>query len=138
MSTTNSSNDDHRPAHDRALDEDERESGRTGEGEDRPRRSDTRESVPAESRSRGTPFTQQLGRIFVAIIAVLFGIFAVANAQFVDFNWIFGETQVVEEGGERIGGGVPLIILLVVSFVLGALAGWFATWRRKRHHRDAP
>lgn len=82
---------------------------------------------------RGTPFTQQLGRVFVAIIAVLFGIFAVYNAQFVDFNWVFGETLVVQEGGERVSGGVPLIILLVASFVLGGLATWFATWRRGRH-----
>lgn len=127
MSTTDPRDDDHRPAHDRAVDDDQQRSDRTGQEEDRSRQSDTRE----------TPFTQQLGRIFVAIIAVLFGIFAVANAQFVDFNWIFGGTEVVEEGGDRISGGVPLIILLVVSFVLGALAGWFATWRRKRHHRDA-
>lgn len=124
MSSTNSSNEDHRPAHERALDEDQQRSEPTGREEERGR----------EPATRGTPFTQQLGRIFVAIIAVLFGIFAVANAQFVDFNWIFGETLVVQEGGERVSGGVPLIILLVVSFVLGALAGWFATWRRKRHH----
>lgn len=133
MSTSGSSNEDHRPAHDRAIDEDRQGSDRSGRAEDRPR-----EDRPRESADGGTPFTQQLGRILVAIIAVLFGIFAVANAQFVDFNWIFGETLVVQEGGERVSGGVPLIILLVVSFVLGALAGWFATWRRKRHHGEAP
>ena len=110
--------------------------------EGRPDRPGSEDPSTAEQRTeptaeRETPFTQQLGRIFVAIIAVLFGIFAVVNSQFVAFDWIFGETEVVEQGGERVSGGVPLIILLVVSFVLGGLAGWFATWRRGRHRRDA-
>lgn len=87
----------------------------------------------ARTQGRDTPFTQQLGRILVVVIAVLFGVFAVVNAQYVEFNWIFGGTEVTEQGGERVSGGVPLIILLVASFVLGALAGWFATWRRGRH-----
>lgn len=89
---------------------------------------------PAGAPARPTPFTQQLGRLFVIVIAVLFGIFAVVNAQFVEFNWVFGGTEVNELNGERVGGGVPLIVLLVASFVLGALAGWFATWWRGRRH----
>lgn len=95
---------------------------------------DRREAGPEarEDRAGRTPFTQQLGRILVIAIAVLFGIFAVINAQYVEFHWVFGGTEVTERGGERVSGGVPLIILLVVSFVLGALAGWFATWWRGR------
>lgn len=80
---------------------------------------------------RAVPFTQQLGRVLVAVILILFGIFAVTNSQPVAFDWIFGETQ-VRQIGDQVRGGVPLILLLLGSFVLGALAGWFATWRRGR------
>lgn len=98
-------------------------------------RSDTGAETTSETtRAQDTtPFTQQLGRILVAVIVVFFAIFAVVNAQYVEFNWVFGDTEVVEQGGERVSGGVPLIVLLVASFVLGALAGWFATWRSHRH-----
>lgn len=89
-----------------------------------------------DSEARGTatetPLTQQIGRIALAVVAVLFGIFAVANAQYVEFSWIFGQTEVVERGGERLRGGVPLIVLLVTSFGLGALVGGFAAWRSRR------
>lgn len=83
-------------------------------------------------RTDETPLTQQVGRIALAVVAVLFGIFAVANSQYVEFSWLFGETQVVERAGERVSGGVPLIVLLLASFVIGALVGWFATWRAGR------
>ncbi|MFP5310723.1 MAG: lipopolysaccharide assembly LapA domain-containing protein [Actinomycetes bacterium] len=81
----------------------------------------------------GAPLTQQVGRVVVAVIAVLFGVFAVFNSQSVSFDWIFGETIAeYSTTGEHLAGGVPLIVLLVASFALGAVVGWFATWRRGR------
>lgn len=75
---------------------------------------------------------QRLQRVAWLAIAIVFTIFAVVNAQAVDFNWIFGSAEVVERGGERVSGGVPLIILLVVSFALGAVVAWLASWRQRR------
>ncbi|MEX1164659.1 MAG: hypothetical protein WEB03_13895 [Nitriliruptor sp.] len=89
----------------------------------------------ADGDGRSTPVTQQIGRIAIVILAVLFGIFALANAQAVDFSWIFGETQVVEEGGERVSGGVPLILLLLISFAIGAAVATLVGWQRHRRHR---
>ena len=72
----------------------------------------------------------------VAIGAVvLFGAFAVANRQAVDFNWLFGETVVQEAGGERIGGGVPLILLLLGAFFLGLVTAWAAMTVQARRGR---
>ncbi len=83
-----------------------------------------------------TPFTQHLGRIALVAVGVLFTIFALVNSQRVDFNWIFGETivQRTAQGSDlvRTSGGVPLIILLVGSFVLGAVFATLAGWRRHR------
>lgn len=89
----------------------------------------TTSSTPA------TPFTQQAGRVLIVALAVLFGIFAVANSQFVDFSWVFGGTEVVESGGERSGGGVPLILLLLAAFLFGAAIGALVLAQRARHHR---
>ncbi len=69
-----------------------------------------------------TPFTQQLGRITIVVIAALFGVFAVANSQRVDFSWVFGETTVrAAPDGDGSVGGVPLIVLLLGAFVIGAV-----------------
>lgn len=91
------------------------------------------EPTAAPASRTSPPVTQRLGQLVVIGIAVLFGIFAVANSQYVDFNWIFGGTEVIETGGERSSGGVPLILLLVGAFVLGAILGRATTWRRTRH-----
>lgn len=80
----------------------------------------------------GTPLTQQVGRAVMVVSAILFVIFALANFQYVDFSWIFGETEVVKQGGERVSGGIPLIVLLVIAFGLGILVGTFGAWRRGR------
>ncbi len=83
------------------------------------------------------PFTQLVGRVTVGVLAVLFGVFAVVNAQFVSFDWILGETTAeFSDGGEHLRGGVPLIVLLLGSFVIGAVIGWFATWWRARRTRE--
>ncbi len=68
-----------------------------------------------------TPFTQQLGRIAIAVLAVLFTVFAIANSQPVDFSWVFGETIARRGPDGEVTGGVPLILLLVGAFIAGAL-----------------
>ncbi len=92
----------------------------------------TEQTAGATERAESTPFTQQFGRIALAVVAILFGIFAAFNAQYVSFDWIFGGTQVTMQNGERLSGGVPLIILMVASFAAGGIVGWLATWRRTR------
>lgn len=87
----------------------------------------------------GTPVTQQLGRVFVVILAILFGVFAVANSQAVDFSWVFGSTEVREDPtGDGTIGGVPLILLLLTAFVVGALISTFVTWQVHRRRRGSP
>lgn len=83
-----------------------------------------------------TPVTQQIGRAVVVVAMVLFGVFAAVNVQRVDFDWVFGETEVVQQGGEYVAGGVPLIVLLVASFVLGGIVGAGLVWRRQRRRRS--
>lgn len=89
--------------------------------------------LPQEPR---TPLTQQIGRATIVALAVLFGVFAVANSQHVAFSWVFGATEVVTDAdGERLSGGVPLIALLVASFAAGALIGSVAAWQAGRSRR---
>ncbi len=92
-----------------------------------------------EPEARPTPFTQQVGRIVLVVLAVLFGVFAVVNWNYVDFHWIFGETQVHEVGEERIGGGVPLTIVLLAAFIIGLVVGWgSARIGSRRRRADRP
>lgn len=77
------------------------------------------------------PLSQQVGRIAMLVAAGLFFVFAVVNARYVDFSWVFGETFVREVRGERTGGGVPLIVLLLGAFLLGSVVGAGAMARRQ-------
>jgi uncharacterized integral membrane protein len=94
--------------------------------------------VPARE---SVPFTQILGRITLVVLAVLFGVFAVANSQPVAFSWVFGATEVrPDPTGDGDLGGVPLIILLIGSFVIGAAVGMLLEWqllRGRRRRREA-
>jgi uncharacterized integral membrane protein len=102
----------------------------------RPRERGRDAGEPAAVEPTRTPLTQQIGRATVIVLAVLFGVFAVANAHHVDFSWIFGGTEVVSDAdGERLRGGVPLIILLLVAFAIGALVGALVTWQAGRAKR---
>jgi uncharacterized integral membrane protein len=89
------------------------------------------------------PFTQQLGRVTIVVLAVLFGVFAVANSQRVDFSWVFGETSVQDGPDGQPRGGVPLIVLLLGAFVAGAVIAvltelYVARARRARKATAAP
>lgn len=95
-------------------------------------------STSAASVRPPVPVTQQIGRVVVFLLAVLFGVFAVANSQSVDFSWIFGGTEVqTAPDGSRVGGGVPLIVLMLGSALVGAGLTWFATWQAGRARRRA-
>lgn len=84
---------------------------------------------------KATPLSQTVGRIVMGLVVVLFVVFAIINRQPVDFSWVFGETHVVQEGGEYVRGGVPLILLLIGSFVLGGIVSAGMLWRRRRGRR---
>lgn len=97
------------------------------EGRDEAKATDGR--TPARA---SLPVSQVVGRLVIGLLAVLFVVFALFNRQPVDFSWVFGETQVVQEGGEYVRGGVPLIILMIGSFVLGSIVTAGIMWRRRR------
>ncbi len=86
---------------------------------------------PVEVGRPRTPFSQQVGRIAMVVAGAVFTLFALFNAQYVDFSWVFGSSEVVTAGGERVTGGVPLIVLLIAAFVLGAIVGAGAVARRR-------
>jgi uncharacterized integral membrane protein len=98
------------------------------------------DAAAPESRGQGatrnaTPLTQQIGRVVLLVLLVLFGIFAATNAQPVDFSWVFGGTEVTQEPTGETSGGVPLIVLLLLSFVIGAVVGGGAAWQSTRARR---
>lgn len=90
--------------------------------------------VPPEARR--TPLTQQVGRVVLIAAAVLFVVFAVVNWQSVEFNWVFGSSEITPAPGGGTTGGVPLIVLLVGAFVLGAIVGRLSSWRRHRRRDE--
>jgi uncharacterized integral membrane protein len=96
------------------------------------------EAAETEVARPPTPITQQIGRGVVVLLAIAFGVFAVANSQPVEFSWLFGETRVVFDAqGERVSGGVPLIVLMVVSLAIGIAVGaaWVGLIGRSRRRR---
>lgn len=63
-------------------------------------------------------------RTVLAVVAVLAVAFGIANRHSVEFSWVFGRSEIrVLPGGNEFSGGVPLILLLLAAFALGALAG---------------
>lgn len=93
---------------------------RTGRKQRRggPAEPDTREATAAESEP-ATPITQHVGRIIVALIAVLFLVFSFFNVHEVEVDWLLAETE------------TPLIVLLIGAFLVGLLVGAGIFWRRQ-------
>lgn len=97
---------------------DHAETGPPGREEQRAER---REKPPERPEvRRPVPFTQFVGRVVVAAVAVLFLVFTLINRHEVTVDWVLRESQ------------VSLIVLLLGSFLLGVVvgSGWF--WRRQR------
>jgi uncharacterized integral membrane protein len=84
-----------------------------------------------------TPVTQQVGRVVLVLVAVIFTVFALDNAQHVDFSWVVGSTDVIQQGGERVSGGVRLIVLLLLAFLAGATVGALSMVTRARRRAAA-
>lgn len=83
------------------------------------------------------PLGRRIGRALLTAWLVLVVIFAILNLHWVDFDWIFGETEVVEVGGARQSGGVPLVLLLAGAFASGLLTGVTIVGLRVRRARRA-
>lgn len=103
-----------------------------GEHDEQTPRSTPTEPVVVGRASR--PLTQQIGRVAILVAGGIFALFALFNAQFVDFSWVFGETVVERSSQGRLAGGVPLILLLAVAFVLGMVVG-AGLWSRRSVRR---
>jgi uncharacterized integral membrane protein len=113
-------------------------SGAPGDADRAGRRREEAAETEAAARPP-TPITQQIGRGVVVLLAIAFGVFAVANSQPVEFSWLFGETRVVFDAqGQRVSGGVPLIVLMVASLAIGIAVGaaWVGLVARSRRRRD--
>ncbi len=92
----------------------------------------------AEQEKPRTPLTQQIGRVVVVLLVVVFAVFAVTNSQPVDFSWLVGETTATfDQAGEHVGGGVPLIALMLASLAVGFALGALIVWQVGRSRRRA-
>jgi uncharacterized integral membrane protein len=97
----------------------------------------TPEEAPQESQvSKLTTFRHGLVRGIAIAALALFVAFALANSQAVDFHWLFGQNEVQTSGGDRTGGGVPLILLLLGAFLLGLIVGASGLALRQRRKRS--
>ena len=82
--------------------------------------------APKKTTGRRTPSLlakENRRLLYGLIIGALVAAFAVVNLDEVEVNWIFGTAQ------------TPLIIVIAVSFGLGAAAGWIGATARRRAKR---
>jgi lipopolysaccharide assembly protein A len=80
--------------------------------------------TPAHAKRRRSLLAKENRRLLYGlIIGALVAVFAVLNIDEVAVNWIFGTAQ------------TPLIIVIAVSFLLGALVGYIADLGRRRAKR---
>jgi uncharacterized integral membrane protein len=85
-----------------------------------PTRPTTTETPPRRKRSRTALLAKENRRLLYGlVIGALVALFAVLNRDDVEVNWIFGTAQ------------TPLIIVIAVSFLLGAVVGWIAAHGRR-------
>jgi uncharacterized integral membrane protein len=75
---------------------------------------------PAKKSGGGIIAKENRRAVAGAIIGGVGAIFAILNFDKVEVNWIFGSWQ------------TPLVIVIAVSFLLGAAAGYFASQRRTK------
>jgi uncharacterized integral membrane protein len=102
------------------------------------RAGDRPEGAAAQVEKPSVPVTQQLGRVVVLLLLIVFVVFALSNSHRVDFSWVFGSSEVTEDAGGETTGGIRLIVLLLAAFVIGALSGaMLVRVRRRRRTRAA-
>ena len=76
---------------------------------------------PPAPKRRGSLLAKENRRLLYGlVIGALVAVFAVLNLDEVEVNWIFGTAQ------------TPLIVVIAVTFLLGALTGWIAAAGRRR------
>lgn len=78
-------------------------------------------SARAKRKSGGPLAKENRNLVIGLLVGALIAAFAVVNLDKVQVDWIFTSSQ------------TPLIVVIALSFVLGAIAGWaFAQIRRRR------
>ena len=65
-------------------------------------------------------------RISLIIIAILFAVFIVQNAQVVEVRFLFWGTE------------ASRAIVLLVTFFLGLVSGWLSGWKHKKPAKNKP
>ena len=76
---------------------------------------------PPARRGRSSLLAKENRRLLLGlVIGALAAVFAVLNLDEVDVNWVLGTWE------------TPLIVVIAVSFALGAGAGWAASAVRRR------
>ena len=67
-----------------------------------------------------------LKRIILIIIAILFAVFILQNAQVVQVRFLLWGTE------------ASRAIVLLVTFFLGLVSGWLSGWKQKKSAEDKP
>jgi len=65
-------------------------------------------------------------RIALIIIAILFAVFILQNAQVVEVRFLFWGTE------------ASRAIVLLVTFFLGLVSGWLSGWKHKKPDENKP
>ncbi|MBU0986076.1 MAG: LapA family protein [Proteobacteria bacterium] len=65
-------------------------------------------------------------RIALIIIAILFAVFILQNAQMVEVRFLFWGTE------------ASRAIVLLVTFFLGLVTGWLTVWKHKKPAENKP
>ena len=96
------------------------------EQEDAPIKDEKRSSEPKPDANKGTQTTQTSQKtvnpqiVISFIVVFIFAVFAIVNTQEVSISFVFTEVE------------IPLIIVILGSFILGALTTALTSWRSRR------
>ncbi|MBW3578915.1 MAG: hypothetical protein KY462_14470 [Actinobacteria bacterium] len=85
---------------------------------------------PRPAPTEPAPLSQTVGRVVLGVLALLFMLLSLDNLHPVPIEWLWGG-----RGGAFPGEGIPLIVLLLGSFVFGMAVGAGFAWRRGRIRR---